>query len=228
MMGKLLKHEWKSTYKTFLCMYGALVVIFITAFLGKGLKIKYMSELAIFAMSCAVIPVIMIYFVTIVKRYQNNIYGAEGYLTNTLPVKTWEILLTKVMSAIAWGIITLLVGLIFGFSMVWALEIAPIEWSEIINALPKLIRLLGEKEVFLFFATTFVYCIVTLMQIYLSISIANLPFITKANGLVSLIVFFVLSRLEGTIMGFVMGGVEERVISYNFSVEAGLQFLGIW
>ena len=225
MMGKLLKHEVKSTYKTFLCMYGALAVIFITASLGKGLQIDYMSEIAIFAMSCAVLPVIMIYFVTVVKRYQKNIYGAESYLTHTLPVKTWEILLTKVVSAIGWGVLTLVVGLVFGIAMIWALDIVSVEsWDEFFNVLPEFIRVFGAKSIWLLFAVGFTYCVVMVMQIYLSISVANLPIVTKANGLVALIVFFVLGRLEGSIIDIVLRSMEDRINSYYDMPE--LEFIG--
>lgn len=196
MIGKLLKHEWKATYKTFLCMYGALGIIFITAFLGRGLRIDFMSELAVFAMSCAVLPVIIIYFVTILKRYQTNIYGAEGYLTNTLPVKPWEILLSKFVVAVFWGVATLVIGVVFGILMMWALGIAYVALSDIPMIFSELVRMYGFGEIFLVLATFFVFSLTTILQMYLSISIANLPVVTKANGLVALIAYFVLGRVS--------------------------------
>ena len=48
------------------------------------------------------IAVIMVF---IYVHYYRNLFSDEGYLTHTLPVKSWKILLSKLLSSVVWALI---------------------------------------------------------------------------------------------------------------------------
>ena len=54
---------------------------------------------------------IMTLYVTI-TRYHNSIYGSEGYLTNTLPITSGQIIFAKLVIFLIWGFISVAVTII--------------------------------------------------------------------------------------------------------------------
>lgn len=48
--------------------------------------------------------------VLVIQRFWKGIWGAEGYLTHTLPVRAWQILLSKLVVAVTLLFVSILVG----------------------------------------------------------------------------------------------------------------------
>lgn len=116
MLGKLLKHEFKTTSKMILPLYLALVVLTIfaritaqsmfsanetlTDSLGFGIfsgTTIVMYILGLFAVSIAT-------FIYLVMRFYKNLFSAEGYLMHTLPVTSWQLLSSKLIVSFVWSL----------------------------------------------------------------------------------------------------------------------------
>lgn len=114
MLGKLLKHEWKTVWKVPVLLIAVLMVIAVIAgftfalpiwdseWIGLPLSGVMMILVFYFAM-IAVGVGITIYFAV---RYYRNMFTDEGYLTHTLPVTTHQLLLNKVITVSAWNLIS--------------------------------------------------------------------------------------------------------------------------
>lgn len=136
MLGKLIKYEWRATRRTFLPLYIAMILIAIIngiffkfdepalyetlengAMMG-GLLERIVGIIQIFAIILYVgiiIGTVLLTIFVVIQRYYKNILGKEGYLMNTLPVKSWELILSKgIMSAI-WIVCS---GLVAFFSII--------------------------------------------------------------------------------------------------------------
>ena len=115
MFGKLMKYELKATSKWYLIISGVLAILSIFAGLlassvitgastfteNTALTIGSIVVLVIFA---GYIGLTLTNYIIIIRRFYNNIFGREGYLTWTLPTGSHTVLLVKVTSALIWSI----------------------------------------------------------------------------------------------------------------------------
>ena len=90
MLGKLLKYELKATARTFLPLYGAILVVSVVVRLAFS-KFEHadlfmgISALTLFGLFVALAVLTLL---VIVQRFNNNLLSDEGYLMFTLPVST--------------------------------------------------------------------------------------------------------------------------------------------
>ena len=163
MLGKLIKHEWKSVYKVGSVL---LLVIFAVTLVGYiGLRTPVMSDL--FAdesrltemqsvlVGFASISSFLIYVLLLVGamygiviymgvHFYKTMYTDEGYLAHTLPVKTHQLLGSKVIVSGIWvflinaalcaSVVVLAIGLLQGVMDGIQVDISWNEfWSELGN-----------------------------------------------------------------------------------------------
>lgn len=115
-MIKLLKYEFKATYKTFLMLFLGLY-IFCVAFgitMGRNDDMVYSMSNIITTIFMLMIVIIIISIgvmttITNIVRYKKNILGGEGYLMNTLPVPAWQLVLSKALMAVFWSLVSIFV-----------------------------------------------------------------------------------------------------------------------
>ncbi len=113
MVKKLLKHEFIYYSRSLLPIEAALVGIaivlrFIQFFENNssGYDILFGSSLTAFII--AIFVCIVMTFTVSIKRYYQNLFKAEGYLTFTLPVTEKQLIFTKLISAVCAAAFTLL------------------------------------------------------------------------------------------------------------------------
>lgn len=124
MLGKIIKHEWKDTYK-FCCLL--LIVMLIVTVLGAlsvQVPILMVSEelesarntpgMAVLGVLCVlflILYMLVIFGISVGTliylgvRFYRSMYTDEGYLTHTLPVTSHELLLGKTFVAGCWYLI---------------------------------------------------------------------------------------------------------------------------
>ena len=123
MLGKLFKYEWKSGSRLFLLIHGGVLLfallsrLFLT--INGGLnQAMATSENSIISMIAAMIIFGIVVFISctaiftyvyIAYRFYKNIFTDQGYLTNTLPVTPSQIIVSKMLNALLWIIIDLVV-----------------------------------------------------------------------------------------------------------------------
>ena len=115
MFGKLMKYELKATYKWYLIISGVLAILAIFAGLLASSVItgaaSYTADTTYTIVGIVVLVIFAGYigltltnYIIIIRRFYNNIFGREGYLTWTLPTGSHTVLLVKVTSALIWSI----------------------------------------------------------------------------------------------------------------------------
>lgn len=115
MFGKLMKYELKATYKWYLIISGVLAILSIFAGLLASSVITgaatYTANTTYTIVGIIVLVIFAGYigltltnYIIIIRRFYNNIFGREGYLTWTLPTGSHTVLLVKVTSALIWSI----------------------------------------------------------------------------------------------------------------------------
>lgn len=103
-MGKLLKYEIKEHYKFFSGVYITTLAIAIMSWVfGK----KYDNAgFAFGVLSITGIVINLIIFIMLINSLRNELYEDRGYLLFTLPRSSYEIVGSKIISALIWLAIT--------------------------------------------------------------------------------------------------------------------------
>ena len=124
MLGKLLKYEFKSTARTFGILYGVLLLVAILGSFTMGTNINedslsVITTVLMVTYSVLVGAIIVITFYMIVTRFYRNLLQEEGYLMHTLPVHEWQQILSKLIVAVIWLILSSIIVIlsIIAFSM---------------------------------------------------------------------------------------------------------------
>lgn len=121
MLGKLIRHEWKGTYKVgcllLACMAGATFFGWLgfqgpmwqaafteSYYYGFGL-LDLMSVGTLFLYIIALIGVIYGMLIYLGVRFYRTMYTDEGYLLHTLPVTKHQVLISKILVSSIWIII---------------------------------------------------------------------------------------------------------------------------
>lgn len=124
MLGKIIKHEFKDTYKIMLAVYAAYCLLTIIGSCTSYALAKGYSEpnvLTVSVIAFYVISSIAVYvatFVYICIRYYKTMYSAQGYLTHTLPVKGITVFNGKLIVSTVWMIVSIILLIISVFFFV--------------------------------------------------------------------------------------------------------------
>ena len=209
MLRKLLKYEFKATGRLLFPLYIVLIAFsFINKlFMGDIFSSQtpsFLGELPrVLSMIIYIATMVAIFVVTFfitAQRYYKNLLGDEGYLMNTLPVKTWQNIASKLIVAIVWCIASVFVAIISVLIMAYEKGII----SDILRELPILFSEISTQagmsgyliviQVILMLLITYSSAI---LMVYASISIGHL--FSKRKILSSFGAYIVLSMIAQTL-----------------------------
>ncbi|MCL2680534.1 MAG: hypothetical protein FWF11_03575 [Coriobacteriia bacterium] len=116
MLGKLLKHEFWATARILLPINA--VVLALGALTGAMGLLNLSEEslamlfpfFSVLGYIMAVCAAIIVTFVVIVLRFYRNFLTPEGYLMFTLPVTRHQLILSKLIAAFAWQLVSWVVA----------------------------------------------------------------------------------------------------------------------
>lgn len=209
MFGKLMKYELKATAKWYLIISSVLAILAIFAGLLASSVITGASNYTRnTAFTIAGIVVLVIFagyigltltnYIIIIRRFYNNIFGREGYLTWTLPTGSHTVLLVKVTSALIWSIfcfISLILSLLIFLGVI---DLA--QQQNIFEALGPVFEKIGSSLVlqsllFQLLATIsgilMLYCAISLGQLFIN----NRVVMAFVFGFILWVVLSIIGRL---------------------------------
>lgn len=120
MLGKLIKYDLMADYKKYaaVCismLASSVMMLFfdkMTSWISNNTFITVMS--AVFTMVffgvCLAAGIMLLVLSTI--RFYKNVVRDEGYLTHTLPVPTWQIIASKLITVYIWFFVTVIAACI--------------------------------------------------------------------------------------------------------------------
>ncbi|GAA0778857.1 ABC transporter permease [Clostridium subterminale] len=218
MLRKLMKYEFKATGRIMLPLYGALLGFSIInkIFIGTNLDEVNMDFLggvpAVITMIGYFVTMVAVFvgtlFITL-QRFYKNLFGDEGYLMNTIPVKSSQNIVNKLIVSIVWTIIS---GLIAAMS-IFVMAYQPGALKEIIrefkNIYPEIgLNIIGIIEFIIFGIVSLAHQI---MMLYASLSIGQLFKSKKLLG--GFAGFMILSIAQQSIIGI---GITMLIATGNY------------
>lgn len=116
MLGKLMKYEWKATWKLLVPANALILVMTILAWfmirmMDREGDFEMMGFMAVMVTMTYVVSMFAVSIGTgifLIYRFYTSTYGDQGYLLHTLPVDTHHIIIAKVLVSAAWELITIL------------------------------------------------------------------------------------------------------------------------
>ena len=209
MILKLFKYDFMNIGKKLIPFYiAALVIGIINRFLLLTTDISRMerennflamfgSPLLYFAYFVVVFGIFCMTVFVIITRYSSSIYGNEGYLTNTLPLKPSQIIWAKLINFLIWIFISYFVifvsmFILFPFEFFIRNIIRDSEFYQDLNTMVK--EFFSSKYIFMSILQliyNFFAHVQSILIIFLSIAIANL--FKSYKVVVGVIAFFIIS-----------------------------------
>ena len=127
MLGKLLKYDFRSMSKEFALFWPACLAmgLILRFTLGNGaftvetqgdMQLLQFSGilngilgLVFFALLVAMCVVALLF---VIQRFYHGLLGSEGYLMHTLPVKPWQLVASKLITAVVVAVVSTIVGIL--------------------------------------------------------------------------------------------------------------------
>ncbi|WP_373483749.1 ABC transporter permease [Acetobacterium sp.] len=233
MLGKLIKHETRATSRIFLPLYGALLILTIFTKLVMAIGAPdFFSEAAsnnkvaeiILGISFTlyfilIVGICVMTLVMIIQRFYKNLFTDEGYLMFSLPVKTWELVLSKLLVGLIWSAVcTVMIVLTFFIFSLGTFSM--MELSQTIRSAYSMFYLQTGMELNLFMAELGLFILVetvaSILMIYVSIAIGQLfnqHRIVAAFGAYIVITIAMQVIMSIAMAVFAIGNLENMVLN---------------
>ncbi len=259
MLRKLCKYEFRSISRTLIPIYIAVIAVSIIAAISIAMNIDYaninyngdsvqwaiemnlqykLQQMFTVVMSLAYFAVMVALFVltvvVILQRFYKGLLCDEGYLMFTLPVKPWQLITSKGITAFVMSILSGIVSCISIFIMLLGSTKYPLQmlaeffsfrnWSIIFTQLNNAVPMWG-LYVLEFIILVIVSSLAALYQIYASMAIGHLA--KKNRILMSVVAYIAISMILSFIGGFlgVSGIFLMEKVTYASAMELGEMFL---
>ncbi len=242
-MRQLIKHEFKDFYKNncfgmgvTLCGY-ILYAIFVLIMM----QVQYNNTLKIFVYLISTFSTVLIivcvspllfYFGTIKKSIVDRIFSDEGYLTMSFPITTHQLILSKVISLVIWGICFIVINLIgiSIMSIIFSIHQGN-EWIELIE------DILGEIDIFnietiISLVKAVISLTLIILAIFTSYSLINFIRVEKNKAFYCVCFFLILLLIYSMLFNiteiFYCGLYKDAYNNYKFLFGSSDNFVGYY
>jgi hypothetical protein len=179
MFAQLVKHEFRATRRIMPWIYLVTALLIGCGLLVEQLGIGWLRGLVLALMALGGFAGVIMTYVLTIQRYYRNLYDAEGYLTHTLPIRSGQILGSKILVAFGWILASyiMLLGVILTIILLISDQLAaPMSLDSMIRQAAALTGLTRHSFNSLIVAAAAYLCLsilYLLAQVYFAISLGN-------------------------------------------------------
>lgn len=198
MLGKLIKNEFKSSSHFLSGIYFAVAIaaaMVLVSYLGK---IKFLSLISTVTLFLLAIGIIIVTLIFVVSEFYKTLYGAQGYLSFSLPVKSRELIASKAIVSLVWIALSYVmgIGLIIGV-YIYLSSLIGEDTKAVVQGLLNSFGMLPSKKMIIqlisiVLAMIFIQISAMVSEIYFAITLANTRIFQKHGIISSLVIFFCL------------------------------------
>lgn len=222
MLGKLIKHEFKHSARYTMSIY--IAVIAISGILGLSLlsSATWLGVMSCFALYIAGFVAVIVTLVSVIKNFYDTLFGRQGYLTLTLPVKCSTLLISKLIVSFTWivisfGVMVLTFMLIFFYARhksdgYISLITDAISISGILDVLPSAQAVIELLVVFAIMAIITIFTYVSF--VYFTVTAANTRALQSHPKLLGGLIFLGIFSVTNTV-----NNILTELIPLTFNVD---------
>ncbi len=219
MLGKLLKYEIKSAARIFLPLYASLVLFAVinNIFFKINNNELFMNIISVISTSAYIFIIIAIFVLTLlvmIQRFYKNLLGDEGYLMFTLPVKTGEHIVSKLLISMMWVITSTIVTIVsviiisYNENTFASLQNAI---GQVFSEISRVFGINGYAYMIEFFIFLLMVLATNILMIYASIAVGQLVSKHKVLGAFGAYLgFYMLSQLIISIIFVICYSISSR------------------
>ncbi|MBQ7547555.1 MAG: hypothetical protein IJT41_11400 [Clostridia bacterium] len=222
MLGKLIKNEFKSTAHSMFGVFMAAGVTFLVMLLVFLFKVRALMILSSVVLGAIAVAVLIITMFSIISMFNKSLYGAQGYLSFTLPVTGKQLLASKTIVSLIWVSISFLFAILVSVFLVvyWVAQTSD-NVKQVIQTIYDMLRSMegmpdpqtALKFLIVMVAALFIRALFLIFKVAFSLAIANTKRFQKFNPifiaiLVYIAIFIVLS----------IGNVSAAYIPVNLAI----------
>ena len=218
MLGKLLKYDLRSMLKQFAFIWPAVLAVsvinrFTFQFADHGETIpELVATVGMLVYAAIVIALLVLSIIFVIQRFFKGLLGDEGYLMFTLPVKSWQLVFSKLLCAMIATSISFLVAFITIF------VIATPDFSSLRGLFSLLGSIDGRSLLFIvnLLVTLLLEMAQTFLMLYLSMAIGHLFNKNRiAMSVIAYVAIQVVLNILYTIFGSLLGAMLQRIVIIN-------------
>jgi hypothetical protein len=243
MLGKLIKNEFKSSAHSVANIYLAAGITIVIMMLSYVVKIKWISTLSTVALLLISVIAVIITLVAVITNFYKTLYGQQGYLSFTLPVKSGQLLTAKALVSFVWILVSYIITI-----AIWVgvyIYAAKMVGKDTMTALKTMMQIFAgmpnadviRKILIIFCVMVFAQIAVFIAEVYFALTLANTKTFQKMGTISAIFIFFavfiVMQILVGTLTSVVpislVATVDGLTVSFTQSMmnSTGNLTLGI-
>lgn len=210
MLGKLIKHEFRATARRMLILLGALALLGLLANLSlrllptsDSIPLNILLVLFIASFFVGLIAANVITVVFLVVRFHSNLLRDEGYLMFTLPTDVHKLVWSKLICAVVWELLMVLLSGILGWTVMikfLGMEQSFPSFSQIMQELQRSTHMTA-GQLWLFAGemalVLLVSCTASLLQFYAAMGIGQM--VNRRRGLLGVGAYLGLNSIYQTV-----------------------------
>ena len=234
MLGKLMKYEWKATWK--LLVPTNLLIIVMTFFACFTVRLDFFdtnNDGVIFSAVMIIMMYVLSMFVALIGtaiyliyRFYTSTYGDQGYLLHTLPVDKHHIIIAKVLVSMAWVLIS---SFLMYASILFLFDAEEDLLTDFINGLQVMVEQSGNEKVSAFavvmaFIAVIVGMLARVLKVTACISLGQLS--SNHKLLIAFAFYFAIYIAQQTVSAFYYAflGYVNRNNSWRFGYSESWEF----
>ncbi|MCM1514692.1 MAG: hypothetical protein NC090_06850 [Anaeroplasma bactoclasticum] len=194
-MLRILKHDFKSTYKEFVAMFVGLIVL--SMLMGIVMLIDVRNTFSIMIMTTlfvfyyfAFIAIGIMWIICVIQSFNKKFFTKEGYLTFTTPISIDSLIISKLIVNFIWFLLTV-VAYIISFLILFFAATRGQLFREMFDAIIQMVQLCFDYPVV--FITSIVkviiYVVSLMITLFFTLSILNSGKVRKGRVLLTLLIY---------------------------------------
>lgn len=218
MLRKLMKEEILASYRTYVPIL--LAIIGMTLMSVLGFRVEEGEVVGILSLSVTMLIMgaaggFTLY--NLVVSLGTRVYGKPGYLLFSVPAKTWEIMVSKLLVNLMWIVLTLMIcagSVIYSFSVFAEMGIA-----DLTLMLEEIFQGLGTWDFVRMGVITIISVIYQIVFFMFLFALLNLIYKGEKKVLIGILLFFGLNQVVGVLQNAVIGNYYLEVLENPESVD---------
>lgn len=180
MLAKLIKYEIKGTARLFVPLYITLLLFalfnriinpfeLLESAEGFSLQVLF-GFLSVVAYFILIVGTLVMTLVIMVQRFYKNLLGDEGYLMFTLPVEAWKHIISKLLVAMLWTVLSFATALC---SVMILIKVDNL-FGEIQKVIDQFIELFGKRTLVVMPLYAIIALASSILMVYAAISLGHM------------------------------------------------------
>lgn len=215
MLGKLLKNDFIGSAHAMLPVYLVALIAGAVTALSYVFNINFLKYIGSLTLVLLVFGLVIITLFLMMSYFNKSLYSDQGYLSYTLPVKSRDLLFSKVAVSFVWLTISYLVLAAFVVGALWYAKVKLDESlggeiDELINAIGSLVSSNGlpsvaaiAKIVAIVLVYGFVSILILVSQVFFSMTLSNVRGFNKLGFFGGILIFaalFIIMKIASSLI----------------------------